>query len=135
MQIIANNLKNQVKVFDNTPVLSIEIISKILNEDISELINIITTKKKKFKKLGFLRLVKSNPKICLLNERQIYLLFTYLKQSETLQELNQSIISIFVSFKKENENISNYERYKEYFKIANIIIKDKNIESIYNESM
>jgi hypothetical protein len=135
MEIIPNNLKNQIKVFDDTPVLSIEIISKMLNEDISELINIITTKKKKFKKLGFLRLVKSNPKICLLNERQIYLLFTYLKQSETLQELNQSIISIFVAFKKENENISNYERYKEYFKIANIIIKDKNIKSIYNESM
>jgi isopenicillin N synthase-like dioxygenase len=136
MEIIPNNLEVSIKFLNDTAVISIIDIAQVLEQDIEKIKNIILKKKKKFKKLGFLSLLNETSHfVCYLNERQIYLLFSYLEQNEKLLQYHQILLEKFSAYKRKKSNQMDSKKMKELFKIAKTIITDKNIERIYHESM
>lgn len=107
MKIISNNLQKAINVIDNTPVLSTDHISKLIDLEIEEIEGIILARKKKFKKLGSIKILDKKSKIYFLNERHFYLLLSYLKQSYKIQKLYYKALVLFNSYKRKNE--VNYE--------------------------
>lgn len=107
MKIISNNLQKAIKVVDDVPVLSTDIISNLIDLEHEEIESIILARKKKFKKLGSIKILKSNSTIYFLNERHLYLLLSYLKQDSKIQKVYQESLRLFSAYKRKNE--VNYE--------------------------
>lgn len=103
MKIISNNLQKAVKVIDNTPVLSTDIISSLIDLEIEEIESIILARKKKFKRLGSIKILKSNSTTYFLNERHLYLLLSYLKQDYKIQKVYHEALRLFSTYKRKNE--------------------------------
>ena len=137
MDIIPNNAKDLIKVFDYTPVILDTTLSEFIEVDTKITKTIIEKNRTHFETLGFLRhLKKSDCTDFFLNERQTYLLFSYLKNDEILQKNKHYIIIAFQSIQiKKPKKHKAHKKIKKALKLASIILTNKDFKRLYNESM
>lgn len=137
MDIIPNNAKDLIKVFDYTPVILDTTLSEFIEVDTKITKTIIEKNRTYFETLGFLRhLNKSDYTDFFLNERQTYLLFSYLQNDEILQKNKQYIIIAFqsIQIKKTKKNKA-HKKIKKALKLASAILTNKDFKRLCNESM
>lgn len=137
MNIIPNNAKDLIKVFDYTPVILDTTLSEFIEVDIKITKAIIEKNRTHFETLGVLRHHKKyDCSDFFLDERQTYLLLSYFKNDEMLQKNKHSIIIAFQSIKiKKPKKNKPYKKIKKALKLANTILTNKDFKRLYNESI